>query len=230
MCPKEKIAVIGIGGTNGVDLKACDAFNHEETRKTIREQYKIPQDAFVYGYVGRLNKDKGINELVEAYEQIEKNNPNAYLMLVGEKDNANPISLENESKIAENDKIIATGGVPGAEVYPYMSAFDVLVHPTYREGYGKVLQEAMGMRIPIVTTNVIGPCEVVEGGKYGVLVEVKDSISLAQGMVEIAENEELRKTLIKKGRERAEQYYDRPIMVNNTLQEINKIMQVGNSK
>lgn len=228
LCPKDKIAVIGIGGTNGVDLKACDSFNHAETRRQIREKYGIPQDAFVYGFVGRLNKDKGINELVEAYDQIAKKKPDAYLMLVGDKDDANPISKDSENRIASMDRIVATGGVPGGEVYIYMSAFDVLVHPTYREGYGKVLQEAMGMRIPIVTTNVIGPCEVVDGGKYGLLVEAKDANALEKGMIDIADNEELRKLLIKKGRERAEKYYDRPIMLNNTLLEINAILQTQN--
>ena len=230
LCPKDKIAVIGIGGTNGVDLKACDSFNHKEMREKIREKLGIPQDAFVYGYVGRLNKDKGINELITAYGQIQKKRPNVYLMLVGEKESVNPISKESELKIESDASIIATGNVAGDEVYPYMSAFDVLVHPTYREGYGKVLQEAMGMRIPIVTTNVIGPCEVVDGGEYGLLVTVKDADALAEGMIKIAEDEELRQTFIKKGRERAEKYYDRPIMLNNTLQEINRIMQVKEDK
>ena len=224
LCEKEKISVIGIGGTNGVDLKSCDSMDCVQTRKEIRERFGIPQDAFVYGFVGRLNKDKGINELVNAYDEVQKLHAQSRLMLVGAKDKTNPISKESEVKIATNNAIIETGGIPSDEVYRYMSAFDVLVHPTYREGYGKVLQEAMGMHLPIITTDVIGPCEVVDGGKYGLLIPAKDSTALAKAMIDIAQDESLRQTLAKKGRERAEKYYDRPIMLNNLMKEMNKIM------
>lgn len=225
LCPQEKIAVIGIGGTTGVDLKACDAFDHAEARAKIRERYHIPQDAFVYGFVGRLNKDKGVNELIEAYAKIQEENEKAYLMLVGMQDDTNPISEENAKKVQTDEKIIATGNVPKDEVYAYMSAFDVLTHPTYREGYGKVLQEAMGMRLPIITTDVPGPSEVVEQGEYGLLVPAKNVEALAQKMQEIAKDEPIRVTLAQKGRARAEKYYDRPIMLNNILQAVNGIVE-----
>lgn len=227
---KDKISVIGIGGTTGVDLKTCDAFDHKQTRTAIREKYGIPQDAFLYGFVGRLNKDKGVNELVEAYSEVQKTNANAYLMLVGMNDDTNPVTEENAKKIQEDNKIIATGNVPKDEVYAYMSAFDVLVHPTYREGYGKVLQEAMGMHLPIITTDVIGPCEVVDHGEYGLLVPAKDAVALVQKMQEIERDENLRDTLSKKGRARAEKYYDRPIMLNNILEEINAIVAKNNKE
>ncbi|MBR2024069.1 MAG: glycosyltransferase family 4 protein [Clostridia bacterium] len=227
VCPKEKIAVIGIGGTTGVDLKACDAVDIEKSRKEIRERYQIPQDAFVYGFVGRVNRDKGINELVKAYFLVQQEDKNAYLMLIGDKEESNPVLPETEMRIREDEKIVATGNVPGDEVYTYMSAFDVLVHPTYREGYGKVLQEAMGMRLPIITTDVIGPKEVVENGEYGMLVPVKDAESLATAMQMMANDEELRKTLAQKGRARAEKYYDRPIMTGNVLREINAILGIN---
>ena len=63
LCIREKISVVGIGGTTGVDLSQCDAFDHIEVRNKLREKYGIPKNAFVYGYVGRINADKGINEL-----------------------------------------------------------------------------------------------------------------------------------------------------------------------
>lgn len=227
-CKKEKIAVVGIGGTTGVDLKECDNFDRQAVRCELREKYGIPQDAFVYGYVGRLNKDKGIDELIEAFGSLESEQENSYLMLVGMKDDANPITQENMKKAENDSRIVLTGNVPKDMVYKYMSVFDVLVHPTYREGFGKVLQEAMGMHLPIVTTNVPGPSEVVAQGKAGLLVEVKNVADLAEKMRLIAKDGNLREQLSAIGRKRAETYFDRPIMLNNILLDINEIVKEGN--
>ena len=149
---------------------------------------------------------------------------NAYLMLVGMKDDANPITPINMQKAESDENIILTGNVPKDDVYKYMSCFDVLVHPTYREGFGKVLQEAMGMSLPIITTDVPGPSEVIEQGRYGLMVNVQDKEDLARKMQQIASNERLRCHLASIGRQRAETYFDRPIMLNNILLDLNKIV------
>lgn len=224
LCKRNKISVVGIGGTTGVDLSQCDAFDREVVKSELRSKYGIPEDAFVYGYVGRLNKDKGINELIEAFGAIQEDSPNTYLMLVGMKDDTNPITPENMQKAESDPRIVLTGNVPKDEVYKHMAVFDVLVHPTYREGFGKVLQEAMGMRLPIITTNVPGPSEVIDQGKYGLMVEVQSVSDLAEKMKQIETDTSLRKTLSSLGRERAEQYFDRPIMLNNILVDMNEIV------
>ena len=223
LCDRKKISVIGVGGTIGVDLIECDKFDHEKTRENLRAKYLIPTNAFVYGFVGRLNKDKGVNELIEAFSKVEEKNKDAYLVLVGMNDTVNPITDENLQKAREDKRIILTGNVPKEEVYQYMAMFDVLVHPTYREGFGKVLQEAMGMRLPIITTNIPGPSEVVEQGECGLLVEPKNVDDLVEKMFLMESNAELRDKLASLGRVRAEKYFDRPIMLNNILLSINEI-------
>ncbi len=223
LCNKNKISVVGIGGTIGVDLKDCDSFNRKKVRLALREKYGIPSDAFVYGFVGRLNKDKGTNELIQAFSQVEENIGNAYLVLVGMNDTANPITFENMQKAETDSRIILTGNVPKDEVYKHMSMFDVMVHPTYREGFGKVLQEAMGMSLPIITTNVPGPSEVVAQGKYGLLVEPQNVNNLIEKMLLIERDNTLREKLACLGRKRAEEFFDRPIMLNNILQDMNSI-------
>lgn len=225
LCKKEKISVVGIGGTIGVDLKECDCFNREETRLSLRKKYGIPSDAFVYGFVGRLNKDKGINELIEAFSQVEEKIGDAYLVLVGMNDTTNPITPENMQKAETDSRIILTGNVPKEEVYQHMAMFDVMVHPTYREGFGKVLQEAMGMCLPIITTNVPGPSEVIAQGEYGLLVEVQNVDDLVEKMLLIERDNNLREQLARLGRKRAEEYFDRPIMLNNILVDMNKILE-----
>lgn len=221
LCPAEKISVVGIGGTIGVSLEQVDSFDKTEAKSTLRRKYGIPEDGFVYGYVGRVNADKGINELITAFCQLQKKHVDINLVLVGMLDDVNPITPENLQIAKENEHIFLTGNVPPSEVYQHMSMFDVLTHPTYREGFGKVLQEAMGVGLPIITTNVPGPSEVVENGVSGVLVNDHDSVDLLEKMSLLYQDEELRLSIAKAGRKRAETYFDRPIMLNNILEDLN---------
>lgn len=230
LCKKEKISVVGIGGTTGVDLKQCDNFDHMKARSELRKKYKIPEDAFLYGYVGRINRDKGINELITAFISLQEKYRDIYLVLVGMIDRANPIDKKNLEIAEKNDHIIMTGNIPANEVYSHMSMFDVLTHPTYREGFGKVLQEAMGVGIPIITTNVPGPSEVIENHISGILVTVKDSEDLAEKMELLYKNTDLKEGFIVAGRKRAETYFDRPIMLNNILKDLDETMMKNRRK
>ena len=223
LCRAEKISVIGIGGTVGVDLKEYDLEAKADFRKEIRERYNFSEKDFLFGYVGRLNVDKGVNELIEAFKGVE----NAKLMLVGMLDDRYRPSEENLKYAEENENIILTGNVAPQEVCKYLAAFDILVHPTYREGFGKVLQEAMAMECPIITTDVPGPSEVIEEGISGMLVKVADADALRQGMIELMNDEPRRVAFSKAGRKRAEKYFDRAIMIDNILQDYNEILKAN---
>ena len=224
LCKAEKISVVGIGGTVGVDIKECQSFDHAEKRQTLREKYGIDKDAFVYGYVGRINKDKGISELITAFQALEQERDNLYLVLVGKIDHSNPIRKEDLEYAKNHPRIVFTGAVPLDEVYPHMAMFDVLTHPTYREGFGKVLQEAMGVGIPVITTDIPGPSEVIENNVSGILCEVKNADDLKDKMELLYKDEELRNSLATAGFERAKKYFDRPIMLNNILLDMNDIL------
>lgn len=221
---RDKISVVGIGGTIGVEIDKCRSFDHVEARAELRKKYGIPEDAFVYGYVGRINADKGVNELVEAFVNVKKSKENVFLMLVGMYDEQNPITEENYSICKSDERIILTGNVPASEVYRYMTVFDVMVHPTYREGFGKVIQEAMGVGIPVITTDVPGPSEVIENNISGILCRVKDPADLCDKMKLMYEREDLRHAYAEAGRVRAEKFFDRPIMINNILEDMNSIV------
>lgn len=224
LCKADKISVVGIGGTIGVELDKCRSFDHVKKKSDLREKYGIPNTAFVYGYVGRINVDKGINELIEAFKIVKETKKDTYLVLVGMIDDTNPISEENLTYATKSENVVLTGNVPAIEVYHHMAMFDVLTHPTYREGFGKVLQEAMGVGVPIITTNVPGPSEVIENGVSGILCEVKNPRDLADKMILLHDNTSLRESLCAAGLERAEKYFDRPIMLNNILVDINGIL------
>lgn len=226
LCKEKKISVIGIGGTIGVDFNEFDINKRDEYRKQIRETYNILDDDFVFGFVGRLNVDKGINELIEAFKDIE----NAKLMLVGMIDDNYGPSKRNLAFAKSSPNIIITGNVPPSEVPKYISCFDVLVHPTYREGFGKVLQESMAMCTPIITTDVPGPSEVIENDISGILVPAKDSISLKGEMLSLMEDIGRRERYVKSARARAEKYFQRHIMLQNILDEYNKILQIDKTE
>ena len=224
ICSAQKISIIGKGGTVGVSLSECDSFDKQWERNEKRRKYGIPEEAFVYGYVGRINTDKGICELIEAFEKLQTQHSDVWLVLVGMIDEANPIPDRIMERAKNNAHIIFTGNISNNQVYQHMAMFDVLTHPTYREGFGKVLQEAMGMRLPIITTNVPGPSEVVESNVSGILVEVKNVVQLLEKMLLLYDNEELRYSLAEAGRLRAEMYFDRPIMLKNQMDAIDQIV------
>ncbi|OUP50103.1 glycosyltransferase family 4 protein [Lachnoclostridium sp. An181] len=215
LCSPKKISVIGIGGTIGIDLREYDIEKKDIYKKEIRDRWKILEDSFVFGFVGRVNRDKGINELLTAFRSIVKEYANVKLLLVGMEDESNPVDGELLAWAKNNSHVIFAGNVPSKEVAQYMAAFDVLVHPTYREGFGKVLQEAMGMGTPIITTDVPGPSEVVEEGISGSLVPVKNIDLLEKEMVFLMKNESIREKYSENGRNRAIQYFDRKIMLHN---------------
>ncbi len=222
LCKRDKIEVIGIGGTVGVELDKCNSFDKSEANREMRQQYDIPEEAFVYGFVGRINADKGINELISAFRKIHEENDKLYLVLVGALDSANPIRDENLQFAKESDRVVLTGSVPADDVYKHMAMFNVLTHPSYREGFGKVLQEAMGVKIPIITTNIPGPSEVIENNVSGILCEVQNADDLAEKMLMLYNDPVICESFAEAGYKRATTYFDRPIMLKNILDDINK--------
>lgn len=224
LCKPNKIAVLGIGGTIGVDLNEYDLSKKQEYREQIRTSYGVSVEDFVFGFVGRINKDKGCIELLKAFLNGEFD-CNTKLMMVGMYDDCEGEMLEMVNLANESNKVIFTGHVKGIDVCKYLSAFDVLVHPTYREGFGKVLQEGLAMALPIITTDVPGPSEVVEDEESGILVPARNVEELREEMKRLIENKDLRNKLSLNGRKRAEKYFERSIMINNILIDIKGLLE-----
>ena len=222
LCKPEKIKVLGLGGTVGVDFNEYEFDKKEEFRQTIRVQYGLSNENFVFGFVGRITQDKGCRELLTAFKRGGFPD-NTKLMMVGMYDGCDGELLELIDWAKTSGKVVFTGHVKSNEVCRYMSAFDVLVHPTYREGFGKVLQEGLAMGLPIITTDVPGPSEVVEGGVSGMLVPSKDSDALNRAMKELMADKDLMQAFAINGRKRAEENFERSKMVGNILTDLNEI-------
>lgn len=208
--------VLGQGGTIGVDLSKYPLAEKHQLRSEIRQKYDIAESTYVYGFVGRISKDKGNNELLEAFKNIESGNDVA-LLLLGPDEGTLDKKLMEWAK--QSPKVIFTGSIDHDNIPKHLTAMDVLVHPTYREGFGMVLQEAMAMEVPIITTNIPGPSEVIEEGISGVLVPSHDAVALGDAMKEFYEHREKYKQYGKNGRIRVEKYFDRPVMIENIFQD-----------
>lgn len=218
-----KSKVLGKGGTIGVDISIYDISKKNQYRSEIFEKYNIPVKAMLFGFVGRIQSDKGINELIEAFKKVLEKNSNLYLMLVGFVDKANPIKPENMEWAQNSPNVVFTGRVDGAQ--KYTSAFDVLVHPTYREGFSMVLQEAAAVKTPIITTNIIGPAEFITNGFNGVIVEPHDSDDLYNGLMFAIENPEKMSLFAENGYKYTIENFERTIMVNRMVEDRMQILQ-----
>ena len=218
---RRKASVIGDGGTVGVDLNVFNIEMREEYKARVLQEYPILQGKTVFGYVGRIETDKGISELLSAFMKV--GNPDYALLLIGPFDelrcNIEP-SLLAKAKLMDN--IIFHGFT--REVPKYMSAMDILVHPTYREGFSMVIQQAMAMGCAIITTNVPGPSEVIEKGKSGLLVPDHTVDELSEAMIRLGEDAELRKSFSEAGLVRVREKFERCRMLQLTLENRDKMM------
>ncbi|MFD0988650.1 glycosyltransferase family 4 protein [Mariniflexile jejuense] len=179
---KNKLSVLANGSSNGIDTKhfSPEHFNYE-TKKSLKKNLNISDEDFVFCFVGRLVKDKGINELINAFKLLEENNTNIKLMLIGEyEDNLDPLLPETMTTIKGNKNILFTGWVD--DVRPYFSISNCLAFPSYREGFPNVVMQAGAMKLPCIVTNINGCNEIISQPENGIIIPVKDTDALYNAM------------------------------------------------
>lgn len=222
--PEEKAVVVGKGGTIGVDMKRYDISKKADYRSVIRKQYGISNEAFVYGFAGRVSADKGCTELMTAFRKITESEPDAKLLIVGPMEDGCGVPAEILEWARKSKQVVMTGMVDGSKMNEYYSAMDVLVHPTYREGFGMVLQEAGALGLAMITTKIPGASEVMEEGISCLLVEPKNVSELESAMKKLITDREYSKIIGQAAYERTKQYYDRPIMLENQKADYEKLL------
>ena len=222
--PEERAIVVGKGGTIGVDMQRYDISKKADYRSAIRNQYGISDEAFVYGFAGRVSVDKGFTELLTAFRIIRESEPNAKLFIVGSMEDYCDVPVEILEWARKSEQVVMTGMVDGSKMNEYYSAMDVLVHPTYREGFGMVLQEAGALGIAMITTKIPGASEVMENGISCVLVEPKNISELASAMKRLISDVGRTKEIGQAAFERTKQYYNRPIMLENQKADYEKLL------
>ena len=218
----QKASIIGAGGTIGVDFKQFDRSKKEYYRQEVLLEYPQLKDKFVFGFVGRMDKDKGVNELFSAFLEVRKRYPFVALLFVGPEDKMDGVDAVLYQQVKDSDSAVFTGF--SKEVPKYISVFDVLVHPSYREGFSMVIQQAMAMEVAVITTDIPGPSEVIEGNVSGILVPAKDASGLVHAMKQMLGNATMRGNMAQEAYVRARKLFNRERMLQLTCMDRKKIL------
>lgn len=198
---------------NGIDLARFDpAGSSGESRAALRHDLGIPDGRWpVVGITGRITREKGFGELVEALSLLRSDFPSAHLLVIGGQLSTERDAFEDAlvDFITERDlgSHVTFAGFRD-DVEDLLGLLDVFVLPSYREGLPRSVLEAMAMERPVVATNIRGCREAVLDGVTGLLVPTKDSHQLASAIGRIASNPELGRSFGKAGRARVAATFD----------------------
>lgn len=185
-----RVGMLGEGSIAGVDVERFRP--NEEKRKNIRRQLKVGHDSFVFLFVGRIARDKGVFDLVDAFRRLSRSRADLSLWMVGP---------DEEKLVSELQSLAGEAGAsirwvgPSTEPESYMAGADLLVLPSYREGFGLVVVEAAGCGLPTLAYEIDGVVDAVESNVTGVLVPPRDVDALIRQMEFMAGHSEYVKRL-----------------------------------
>jgi glycosyltransferase involved in cell wall biosynthesis len=220
---KNKLKVIGKGSSNGIDTNHFNpTLFTDDFKKDLRNKLNIPNNNFVFIFVGRLVTDKGLNELISAFSKLNKTHNDIKLLLVGgyEKE-LDPLLPETEATINSNKNIITTGWVD--DVRPYFSIANALTFPSYREGFPNVVMQAAAMELVSIVSNINGCNEIIQNKENGIVIPVKNQQALYDAMVEIYSNKDTAIAMGKASRKLIVANYERKEVWNALLKEYNSL-------
>jgi len=194
----------------------------ENTNTKLRSELKIDQKDFIFVFVGRFVKDKGINELITSFKKLNSAYPETKLLLVGTYERElDPLLPETESEIDNNPNIIAVGWQN--DVRPFFAISDALAFPSYREGFPNVVMQAGAMGLPSIVTNINGCNEIISEGMNGTIIPVKSSEVLHKAMKTLVSDKEYTNKLSLKARDMICERYERKFVWNAILEEYKQL-------
>lgn len=209
------IKVLGHGNCRGINLGCFNPDNSDVKEKVGKIKNRYPQlndkttsnHIFTFVFVGRIVRDKGINELVEAFSRLYSETGNVRLILVGcSEDQLDPISEESKRIINNCEGIVAVGQQD--DVRPWLAVSDAFVFPSYREGFPNVVIEAGAMSLPSIVTDINGSHEIIIDGKNGVVIPPRDADALYIAMKRLSDDASLARQLASNARPMIESRYE----------------------
>lgn len=202
---RKPMRVLGHGNVRGIDLSHYSRTAAVQAEASaLRRRLGYADTDVVFVFVGRVTGDKGIRELAEAFGTL---GPAARLVLVGEQEPALDPLDETTLRRLRSDRRIHEAGAQ-TDVRPWLAMADVLVHPSYREGFPNVVIEGGAMGLPAIVTDINGSREIVEHGRNGLIVPPHDSSSLARAMERLLDDAEERKRLAAPARQMVAERYE----------------------
>lgn len=209
--------VVANGNINGIDLNYFD-----RTSFVMKSAIEIRKDYFfTFCFVGRIVRDKGINELISAFVKLYRENNEINLVLIGalERD-LDPISSETETLINCHPGITFVGYQ--SDIRPFLAASDVFVFPSYREGFPNVVMQAGAMGLPAIVTDINGCNEIIVQDKNGVIIPPKDADALFLAMKDLVSSPEKVNRLAANAREMITSRYEQRLVWEGILKEYQK--------
>lgn len=219
------LKVLANGNVNGIDGAY---FNPNiftfEAKQLLRNQLKLSQQDLVFIFVGRMVGDKGINELVAAFDRISKQHQHLKLLLVGAVEaELDPLASDTLVRIENNPNIISVGFQ--SDVRPYFAIADILVFPSYREGFPNVVMQAGSMGLPCIVSDINGCNEIIVEGQNGLIIPVKNTDAVQEAMLKLIEDESLRFALKSNSRPMITARYEQQLVWDAILKEYKTLTQ-----
>lgn len=214
---EEKSRIVWNGCANGLNTEKFDCSKKEEYRKEIRQKYNISDDVVVLGFLGRVMRDKGFNELMTAFKQLKSKYNNVKLLYVGYNEKPDTVDQNLLKYFEECDDIISTDGWVD-DPQKYLAAMDIFMFPSYREGFGNVVIEAEAMKVPVVVSDIPGPQNGIVDGVTGYLVPPRTVEGLVEKTSALIENEDLRKQFGESGSKFVRESFDSKILINKIIE------------
>jgi glycosyltransferase involved in cell wall biosynthesis len=208
LCPPGRITVLEHGSIDGVeaDGKFDPAGVSTEWAERVRARYQIPPSASVIGFVGRVVRDKGLIELVQAWRGLREEWPSLHLLVAGPFESEDPIPADVDATLRSDPRIHLAGMVH--DMPSVYRTLDLLVLPSYREGFNTALLEAAAMGLPVVATRIPGCVDAVQDGETGLLVPVRDAQALRAAIATYLGDPELRRRHGASGRRRVRRDFE----------------------
>ncbi len=220
---ESSIKVIGAGSLAGVDLDRFD--NGHWQQESMFRDLNIKKTDFIVTFIGRLSRDKGINELVSAFDALQKKYKHLHLLLIGPcEEKTTEINLRQWINI---ERLHYLGTKKNPE--QYLNVSSLLCLPSYREGFGTVVIEAAAMKVPTLGSNIYGLTDAIQHEVTGILVEPQNTVKLQEALEKLVINEEYCKDLGEKAFERCRKEFDTTLVSQLLHQEYRLLMNKSKS-
>jgi len=208
ICPPEKVSILCNGSSHGVDARAKFNRSNADPVKVaaLRLRYGIGKGDVVFGFAGRIVRDKGIEDLAGAWATFSKGKHNVRLFVVGHKEKRDAVSAQCLAQLESDPTVHIVGDV--IDPFEYYCVFDIFVFPSHREGFPNAVLEASAMETPVITTNAQGCVDSVLNGQTGYVVPPRDQAALVDKMEKLYSNTDLRMALGRNGRKHVLDNFD----------------------
>lgn len=210
------LKILANGNVNGIDLAVFDpSLFPPQDRQVLKQQLGILHEDFVYIFIGRLVKDKGINELIHAFKKLSSSK--AKLLLVGSLEPDHGLEDDTLHEMKNNPEIISVGFQK--DVRLFLAISDALVFPSYREGFPNVVMQAGAMGLPSIVTDINGSNEIIIHNENGIIIPPKNDLFLYESMLMVSKDHALREKLKRNARQMIADRYQQSVVLNALLEE-----------